>query len=604
MLREAIMKFSVQDIKDAVAQTESARADYVNAANIWREMWKLCFWTNKDREQAKKEGRELHTLMWPRNTVNLANRLIGVDPKISCPSYDEGDMDNSKARGEWLKTLWQVQAYGQKMHPLHALRWHMNVSARCVVRLLWTGNLVDEMSKGSVPPLLIQPLDPMNVGWKDGLYYPQWVYHRYAEDIGSVVNRYPQAKASLIERYGDWAKTPGKTRRTVMVTDFWYCDDSGKKKHRINNAIMVDDTIVKEFNDLPYPRIPIFYKLNDPAPINDALWEGGSILSGQYESWKVSNQLASMHLTAVQDHFWPELNLVNENGEQIPDLERGRGAQNTLPPGTKILPSLTNNPQVQLSSSLMDVILSQQQQATFPAALYGDPGAMRSAYGFSMMSNAGLGRISDTIFQLQQLCQEVNSMALCMIKKFGGEPITLFGYDKSQKGMYSSTLSPDQVGDRYDNTVLLTDNMPTDGIQGLIAALQMYDRKIISGETVREDYSAKPARKDEVFRVLEEQVWQDPDLLRERMRHVFQARYGVELPPGEPDGQMTQKPPGMQMPQTIPGAGIPNEMQGQLSPEGAMGNAGADPAAFQTMGAGNIPSPDMLQQIIQQRGMG
>jgi hypothetical protein len=127
----------------------------------------------------------------------------------------------------------------------------------------------------------------------------------------------------------------------------------------------------------------------------------------------------------------------------------------------------------------------------------------------------------------------------------------------------------------------------------------MFDRKIISGETVREDYSGKPPRKDEIYRILEEQVWQDPDLLQARMRHVFEARYGVPLPPGEPDGQMTQK--GMQQAQTVPGAGIPLEMQGQLTPEMAMGNAAADPMAFQTMGQGAIPTPNEAMQML--RGM-
>lgn len=594
-------KWLEDEVKDAVIQTESDRAEYVQAVHTWREMWKLCFWSNKDRDAATKEGRELLTLMWPRNTVNLANRLIGVDPKISCPAYDEYDMDNSKARAQWLTTLWQAQAYGQKMHPLHAMRWHMNVSARAVTRLIWTGSVADDTSKGTLPPILIQPLDPINVGFKDGLYYPHWVYHRYSDDVASVLKRYPEAKAKLTERFGEGWDKPGRTKKFVTVTDFWYCDDAGKK-HKINNVIMVDNHIVKEFIDLPYPRIPIFVKLNDPAPLNDELWSNGSILSGQYESWQVMNQLASMHLTATKENFWPETNLVSEEGEEVPDINRGRGETNVFPRGTKPLGALSTPPNVQLSSSLMDVLASQQQQATFPAALYGDPGAMRSAYGYSMMTGAGLSRIGDTLFQLQQLCQDINSTALCMFKKFGDSPVTLYGYDKANNKMYGATLSPDQIGERYDNTVTLNNNMPGDGMQSLIAALQMYDRKIISGSTVRQDYANKPEREDEIYRVLEEQVWQDPDLLKARMRHVFEAKYGVPLPPGEPDGQLTQKPGGMQMAQTVTGAGIPNEMQGQLSPESMMGNAGVDPATFQTGMQGQIPTPDMMQRYMGGQG--
>ena len=583
-------KWQEQEIRDAIHQTETDRSEYVRAVETWRDMWKLCFWSKKDREAAQKEGRELTTLMWPRNTVNLANRLIGVDPKISCPAYNEYDMDNSKARADFLKTLWQAQSYGQKMHPLHAMRWYMNTSARCAVRIIWTGTVVDEMSKGSMPPILIQPLDPINVGVKDGLYYPQWVYHRYQDDVRSIVNRYPQAKAKLVERFGDWTKKPGKARHYATVTDFWYCDDSGRK-HKINNCILVDDHVVKEFNDLPYPRIPIFVKVNDPAPLSDPLWEGGSILSGQYETWQTMNQLASMHLTATKENFWPETNLVTEEGEEVPEIHRGRGETNIFPRGTKPLGSLSSPPNVQLSANMLEMLAGQQREATFPAALYGDPGAMRSAFGYSMMSSAGMGRIADTIFQLQQICQDVNSLALCMIKKFGSEPITLYGFDKANNQMYGTTLSPDQIGDRYDNTVTINDNIPSEGLQGLISALQMYDRNIISGETVREDYSTKPPRKDEIYRILEEKTWQDPDLMKARMRHLFEARYGVALPDGEPDGELTQK--GMQPAQTMPGAGIPLEMQGQISPE-MMGDAGMNPAMFQTMGQGAIPSPEAL----------
>ena len=240
---------------------------------------------------------------------------------------------------------------------------------------------------------------------------------------------------------------------------------------------------------------------------------------------------------------------------------------------------------------MLEMLAGQQREATFPAALYGDPGAMRSAFGYSMMSSAGMGRIADTIFQLQQICQDVNSLALCMIKKFGSEPITLYGYDKAENAMYGTTLSPEQIGDRYDNTVTISDNIPSEGLQGLISALQMYDRNIISGETVREDYSTKPPRKDEIYRILEEKTWQDPDLMKARMRHLFEARYGVALPEGEPDGELTQK--GMQPQQTMPGAGVPLEMQGQISPE-MLGDADMNPAAFQMMGQGAIPSPEAL----------
>jgi len=594
-------KWNQQDIKDAILQTETDRAEYVKAAETWRQMWKLCFWSKKDRDAAQKEGRDLVTLMWPRNTVNLANRLIGVDPKISCPAYDEADMDNSKARAEFLRTLWQAQSYGQKMHPLHAMRWHMNVSARCAVRLIWTGTVADEMSKGSLPPILIQPLDPINVGVVDGLYYPQVIYNRYTEDVRSIVRRYPQAKGKLVERFGDWANKPGKAKHHAAVTDFWYCEESGKRQ-KINNVILVNDEIVKEFNDLPYPRIPIFVKVNDPAPLSDALWEGGSILSGQNETWQTMNQLISMHMTATKENFWPETNLVNEEGEEVPEINKGRGETNVFPRGTKPLGSISTPPNVQLSTTMLEMLAGQQREATFPAALYGDPGAMRSAFGYSMMSSAGMGRIADTIFQLQQICQDVNSLALCMIKKFGDGPATLYGYDKANNQMYSSTLSPEQIGDRYDNTVTIGDNIPSEGLQGLIAALQMFDRNIISGETIREDYSTKPPRKDEIYRILEEQVWQDPDLRKARIRDMFLQRYGVELPPGEPDGEMTQQQ-GMQPQQVAPGAGIPLEMQGQLTPE-MMGDAGIDPMAFQTMGQGSIPSPEAAMMMLQGRSNG
>lgn len=595
-------KWLESEIVDAIQQTEVDRAEYVSAVETWRNMWKLCFWSDKDQKAAQKEGRELSTLMWPRNTVNLANRLIGVDPKISCPAYDEYDMDNSKARAEFLRTLWQAQSYGQKMHPLHAMRWHMNVSARCAVRLIWTGTVADETSKGTLPPIMIQPLDPINIGCKDGLYYPQYIYHRYRDDVRSILQRYPQAKAKLVERFGEAITKPGKTRLYATVTDFWYCDDAGKK-HKINNAIMVDQHLVKEFLDLPYPRIPLFVKVNDPAPLNDALWEGGSILSGQYDTWRQMNQLASMHLTATKENFWPETNLISEEGEEVPEINRGRGEVNVFPRGVKPLGNLSSPVNVQLSASMLEMLAGQQREATFPAALYGDPGAMRSAFGYSMMSSAGMGRIADTIFQLQQICQDVNSLALCMVKKFGDGPMKLYGYDKANNEMYGAELSPDQIGERYDNTVTIGDNIPSEGLQGLVAALQMYDRKIISGETIREDYSTKPPRKDEIYRILEEQVWQDPDLMKARMRHLFEARYGVPLPEGEPDGELTQKPQGMQQAQTIPGANIPLEMQGQYSPE-MMGDAGIDPMAFQTMGQGSLPSPEMALQMLQGRSNG
>jgi hypothetical protein len=605
-------------IQELIDDTEATARPHRENIKKWRDMWDRNFWTEEDRAQASVDNRELITTQLPYNVVNLAARLIDNNPRISCPNSSGNDLGRlyAEKRECWLETLWQRSGKGHPMSPIQAMKMNMLVDGAAACETTWVRHLLSPKQTPFSNPILIRALDPMCVGACYGPLGLEFAYHRYESTLLKLMRRYPG-----VDTLGYDIKK--QSDKCLTVTDFWYADEEGQ----IWNALLCGDATGESGDFIPqkiegkrgwksgprkseYPKIPLSIKYNDPTPFNGV--EANSILSPMEEAWPQLNVTMSMLMTGMKKHFWPEIYLKSRY-DDADDIARGEGAVNILQdPDASFLNPPGGNPDYTTASRVLDLMRGDAEDGTFPRALYGDSGAQRSGYGYAMMTSAGSGRVSETVYQLEQIIEEANELALCFVEKFGGtKGVQLFGYDSAAKEAYGITITKDMIPS-YENMARLTITLDGDNIQQLVAMLQMYDRNLVGPETVR-DFAPRRLPKDEAQSALMDRIDKDPDIFRARAAKAYFAYYGEALPQGEPDmqpntadrllaqqaaQQQAQQQMAPQQQQTLPETGLPPQMQGQLTGQTITGDYQQGADINQLIAQGEIPSPeDFLSQI-------
>lgn len=590
------------DIADAIKEAERNRASRVTQMRNWEKLWTLDFWSAQDKAEALTEGRELDTSIGPRNAIILAQWLITSD--VQFRSMPEGESNeevaNQDARERFLKALWYQQSHIHEIHPVDAVKWHLLVHGEAVLHPTWVWHLIPEGQKIFVPPVNMRALSPLNCAFQRGAYGVEFGFHRYCEAARSVAARYPDAKAKIMNEAAE-AKT------ILTVTDFWWQDDD-----KVHNAILVNDTQVKLFKDTKYPFVPLIQELADPSPTEKSHMRGNSLVGHLLDNWSSRNLISSMELTAVRDHYWPSTNIVNENGEEIPDIERGRGAVNILPAGTQFIGDETSQPRSDLAAQYAARLDRESSQGAFPDALYGDSGQQRSALGFNGMTEAGQGRIRGFVKAMQRILERSSQLALCLVGAKAVGELDLYSYNDIDDVVEPATIGPDAIGKRKAVHVIIKDQVASDKLQLMVGALQLFDRGIVSGRTVLEDYAPKDPREDEYARIVEEQVKSDPNLIREHVSRVWEERTGTPYPAPPPDlaqqggggpgGQPPTQPQGAQTDAVIPELQAGAQTGGQLTPESLTGDAQVDALINQMIMTGQVATPEQAIQLLVQGG--
>ena len=586
------MKLKEKDIPDAIKEAEQGRAERVRLMRDWERLWSLQYWSHQDKVDAHAEGRELSTSLAPRNAIILGQWLITSD--VQFRSLAEGESGEEvaaqDARERFLKALWYQQGHIHEIHPIDAIKWHLLVHGEAVVHPTWVKHLIPKAQEPFVPPINLRVLSPLNVATSRGPFGVMFGFHRYKEAARSVAARYPAAKSKIMQEAAG-AKT------LITVTDFWWQDDD-----MVHNAILVNDTQIKLFEDTKYPFVPIIHELADGSPTEDCATRGNSLVGHMMENWSNRNLLSSMELTAIRDHYWPSTNIVNEEGEDIPEIERGRGAVNVLPAGTKFIGDETGHPRTDLAANYAARLDRETSQGSFPDALYGDSGQQRSALGFNGMTEAGQGRIRGFIKAMQRTLERSSQLALCLVGVKAAGELELYSYNDIDDAVESVTIGSESVGKRKAVHVIIKDQVASDKLQLLVGALQLFDRGIVSGRTVLEDYAPKDPREDEYARIVEEQVRSDPALVREFMARIWEQRTGTpfpEQPPQQPQSQaQPQQPQGAQVDAVIPELQAGAARGGQLTPETLTGDAQVDALINQMVMTGQVATPEQAIQLI------
>lgn len=607
------MAWTIEQVRDAIKETESDRTALVRQMRTYEQAWKLDFWSKEEYEMAAAKGWRLYTSPETRNAVSLALNLLSGDIDVICPAYEltaEGAA-RSETCGKFLETLIEKQSKVSDMSLKDAVLWHGAVRGRMVIQVAWIWNQLNDEQKKFMPPILYRALDPMACGFKRDAYGTQWAFHKYKETISTAKNRYPKFfKDKNLEGVPAQGMHKPEDRNQVEFTEFWYLE-----KGEVYNAVLADNEFVVKPRKSIYPRIPMFERTNDPAPVSSGeRWRSGSILEGMMGTWSEMNHLHSYHLTAVGKKYFPPMFLSDEEGgNKNLVVDTDPDSVNVLPKGVKPLPGFDDRPDNGLLGAALDTFSEQQQKSTFPNALYGDTGAQRAAYGAHMMMSTAARRVMPLKTQFELLLEESNELALFMLKKFNPDEIELYTYDPAQGKGISVKLGADSIGERFDNTVRLNIVIPGGDTQRMMAALQLLSTNppLLSNPTWRKNFLPNDVYvpEDEDMRILVQDIENDPDLKREQVRTAFYYRNGYELPPGEPDYEKTQQammppqggpPPGP--PSPVTGPMMPGyEAQGGMSPD-MMGMPQGDPMTQMMMAQMQGLQPGPASQLNMQNG--
>lgn len=583
--------WDIETVKKAIDDVESERSVLNERMRQYEAAWKLEFWSAEDYKQADDKQWRLYTSPEPRNMVNLMMSLVCGKMKVICPTYEKEGSEslNAEIRGRFLELLIEKQSHLQELSLLESLSWYGAVRGRMVVQVAWIWNTLSEDEKKFMPPLIYRVLDPLDCGFKRGPYGVQYAFHKYSEDITTAKDKYPSL---FKEKQSEGLIQPQKpessevTKRNVDVIQFWY-----KDKGKVYHCVLIDDEFAKKPTASQFPIIPIFERSNDASPHGKERWKSGSVLEGTLGTWAELNHLLSAQVTAVRKKFFPAKYFSNEQNLPEPTLDDGADAVNFLPDGITPLPRPDDRPDVSLLTSATEVFEDVLQKSAFPNSLYGDTGAQRAGYAASLLMSTAARRAYPLKEQLQLILEEANSLALAMLKKFSPGEIELYGYNYATHQGEQVKIDSDTIGDRYDNKVNIAMVLPGADLQKMNMYLQMRDAGLLSSETALRLMmpSDEYVPEDEMMRVHMDKVMQDPDMLKNLMRTAYKEYTGRELPPGEPDGELTQQ---------IPPVGRPEQPMPQGPPPGPM--QGAIPGGNPAMGSPEFyggMSPDMMGMV-------
>lgn len=525
----------------------------------------------------------------------MAMALVGDTIKVVTPTYGDGtgieEEANARARSEFLTALWGSWRYIGQEDAFFSAKLNLLLRGRAALQLSWAKDRTPDTLAPFRSPISVRSLNPLNVGYMAEDDLMRSVYHTYSEKIGKLAIRYPEIK-NLEQIKGK------KMNEVVKFTDFWHLDDSGT----VWNCYLIND---REFLRQPkkstMPIIPMIIKTAAEIVIDDEM-RVMALLDGVVQEWEQECMIQSMLATGLSQTFFKPIYVTDERGEPAPPLEQGANAINEVPPTFKFVEPPKVAPDFGNAIGLASQVTGRIQKSTFNDAMFGDGGSQRSGFAFSQMYSAGMGRVAAVSKALSTMMAQANALALCMVKKFSVGPTTTFAYDASSQNMIGHGLMPDQINDSYENHVVITatDTMPQD-LQKVALAIQLVTAKIISPFTVRERLLPFPVPPDEEERILAAAALGDPNILQARIAAAYEKYYGIPLPQGEPDMQMTppQQPqgpmgPGVQPGQAMPGMpALPPQMQGQMTPED-MGNADMPPLQFD-MAMGQFDPRQALQ---------
>jgi hypothetical protein len=296
------MKYTFDEINDLVTDYEDTQGDYRALAEKAQAAWELKAFNRSWQDAINVDGQEQVTLPTPFNDVNLATRLLSSMPRIEVPASGETAEDEavSERKERWLAAAYQRIYQQQRLNVVDLLKWQSFVRGKHAFSVNWVKDDYPKAMQDRVFPILLRPLDPLNVGICQNPLYTDYAYHKYTDSVRKIKARYPKL---------DWDSKDSKEE--VEVVDFWYVNP---KDGAIWNAVLVDDQYGKKPTKSDYKHIPIVVGYGDISNYLDSKWAALPLLYPIIDLWKYHCRLTSQMATGNLYYFWPHVAVMNENG--------------------------------------------------------------------------------------------------------------------------------------------------------------------------------------------------------------------------------------------------------------------------------------------------
>lgn len=606
------MKCTVDEVIENVTDCESKDVQYRKLAEEAQSAWELKAFERTWKDAINVDGQEQVTLPTPFNDISLATRLLSSVPRVEIPAADETQEAETVAetKERWLTAAYQRINQQQRMNVVALLEYFSFLRGRHAFSVNWVRDDYPKKMQGKVFPILIRPLDPLNVGISRNPLYTDYAFHKYRSSVGKVKRRYP--KLSL-EKYD--------SEDEVNVIDYWWTDpDKGDVWH----CIVVDDEFGKKPIKTDYMHIPIVVGHGDLSNYLNDSWSSIPLLRPTIDLWKYQCRLTSQMATMNLWYSWPHVAVTNENGQDVGDIDIKPGNHKQYPMGTRF-EVIQPRPDLMITQAIESRVASSMQDSTFPKVMYGDAGNIQSGYGVNSLANNARGRINPFRENLEMSLQYANEIMFSLIETFGGATgVGVWGKDAATNKTYRATLNKNDIGGHYDNIVNLEPLIPQDTQGKETLALRKVEMGIMSRQTYRDKVNAEVLPPDEQLRVDFENVMNSPEMMPKKVMAILQRKFPdnwIELIQGTqfekamvdaglahkmPDGSLMEGQ--MQQPELNPsmqppglnngmGGGLPPQVMGQMTPQMLGQPQQVDPMMYQQLVNGGMPRAEELNAL-------
>lgn len=607
------MKYTVEEVKDHVEDCEDANANYRLLAEKAQAAWELKAFDRDLLTAINMDGQEQVVLPTPFNDIGLATRLLSSVPRVEVPATGETQEDEETAdrKERWLSAAYQRINQQQRMNVVALLEHFSFLRGRHAFSVNWVRDDYPKNIRDRVFPILIRPLDPLNVGVSQNPLYTDYAYHKYCEKAGKIKRRYPKLTLEKV-----------KDDDEVDVIDYWWTDP---KEGDIWHCIVCDKEFGKKPTRTDYRYIPIVVGHGDLSNYLNKDWSSLPLIAPTIDLWKYQCRLTSQMASMNMWFAYPHITVMNENGMDVGDIDIKPGGVKQYPMGTKF-DILQPRPDLMVVQTIEQRVAGAMQDSTFPKVMFGDAGNLQSGYGVNSLANNARGRINPFRENLEMSLEYANQIMLSLVEEFGGATgVDVWGKSEATGKTYRTSINKDDIDGVYDNKVTLEPLVPQDTMQKETLGLRKVEVGIMSRQTYRDKIESTILPPDEQLRVDYEQTMNLPDMMPKKALAILQRKFpdnwleliaGTQLEKGGIDaglmhrmpdgslmeGQMPQPEQSMQPPglNNGMGGGIPPQLQGQITPDMMGLPQQGDPLMYQQLVNGGMPPQDEMNALMGQ----
>lgn len=510
------MKLDAGEIKDLVSETERKRSDWVDAALVWEEAWRMHRYDDVRIDIKELDAVKATISPDPYNIIQLLYRFVASDLRVEVPYISEKDEDDersSKAE-EWLTAFEQRSHRQQGRNLINDKTWFSGVRGRGASQVLWVDDVLKKRGlQGKRLPILKRNLDPFDVGVAYGPFGTDYAYHKYKVRRSYIEQMYPQykipEKANVTHAQGYW-------KQEYTVVDFWAMHEGS-----VWHTVTIEHEYAKPPVKTDAPFIPIIEWYADGAPIDDELAKSLSILHPILGSWKEKCDILSKIGTGLLYYFDP---LVKLKGF-IDNVDVGPGATITLGPDQDV-DFVRPEPNVPMAERYLGLLQQGIDQATFPGIVYGEAGGVQAGFALNNLAQQARARANIIRENIEAAMEAENELTLAWIEAMAPEEgVEIWGSSGLSDKSKPIRLTKKDIKGNYANEVRLIPEQPMDDNGKVMTWLQLMDKGVISVASMRNRGVNVPLPRDEELRVALDKAMQMPEIAMKHTLRALQKRF-------------------------------------------------------------------------------